>query len=37
VRLVEDGALLEAALNVLASLGVGLLAAAAGMGVATIA
>ena len=37
VRLVEDNALVEAALNVLASLSVGLLAAAAGMGVAAIA
>src|SRR5581483_11913026 len=36
VRLVEDGALLEALLNALASLGVGLLAAAAGLGIAAV-
>jgi CrcB protein len=37
VRLLEDGSLLEAALNALASLVVGLLAAAAGLGVAALA
>ena len=37
VRLVEEGAFLEAALNVVASLGVGLLAAAAGLGIAAVA
>lgn len=36
VRLVEEGAFLEAALNVLASLAVGLLAAAAGLGIAAV-
>jgi CrcB protein len=37
VRLVEEGAFLEAALNVLAGLGVGLVAAAAGLGIAAVA
>jgi CrcB protein len=36
VRLAEDGALFEALLNALASLGVGLLAAAAGLGIAAV-
>jgi CrcB protein len=37
VRLAEEGAFFEAVLNALASLGVGLLAAAAGLGIAAIA
>jgi CrcB protein len=37
VRLIEDGSIGEAALNALASLAVGLLAAALGLGVATVA
>ena len=37
VRLVEEGAFLEAALNVVTSLGVGLPAAAAGLGIAVVA
>jgi fluoride exporter len=36
VRLIEDGALLEATLNVATSLGVGLAAAAAGLGLALL-
>ncbi len=37
VRLIEDGSIREAALNALAGLAVGLLAAALGLGVATVA
>jgi CrcB protein len=37
VRLLEEGAFLEAALNVLAGLGVALVAAAAGLGIAAVA
>ncbi|MCA1845463.1 MAG: fluoride efflux transporter CrcB [Actinobacteria bacterium] len=36
LRLVEDGTIIDAVLNVLASLAVGLLAAAAGLGIAAI-